>query len=247
VTRKKHRRPDEAGDKREPGRENSVSSPVTLSPWHPVTPSSRHPVIGLIGGIGSGKTLVAEEFKKRGGYLVSGDALGHEALRQPGIREQVVQRWGAQVLASDGEIDRRKLGRIVFADAAERRALEALVFPHIERRFREEIARSAADPQVAFVILDAAVLLEAGWNKMCTHIVFVHAPREIRLERLYRQRGWTENELSARESAQMPLNEKKQKADIVIDNSGSPEEVASEVDALVRKFVQAARLVERTH
>src|SRR5262245_2345367 len=85
------------------------------------------PVIGLIGGIGSGKSRVAAEFACRGGRVISGDELGHEALRQPGIKEQVVRRWGPEVLNEKDDVDRRKLGAIVFADAAQRKALEALV------------------------------------------------------------------------------------------------------------------------
>src|SRR5206468_7545442 len=88
-------------------------------------------VLGLIGGIGSGKSTVAAEFAKCGGYVIAGDQLGHEALRQPSIKKQVLARWGPEI-ETDGEIDRRKLGRIVFADPKQRRELEALVHPWIK-------------------------------------------------------------------------------------------------------------------
>src|SRR5262245_3042424 len=101
---------------------------------------SRKPVVGLIGGMGSGKSRVADLFAARGARVISGDALGHEALRQPAIRSRVVERWGPGVLDERGAIDRRNLGRLVFADAGQRRELEALVFPWIERRLQEEIA-----------------------------------------------------------------------------------------------------------
>src|SRR5262245_36949267 len=125
---------------------------------------SRKPILGLLGAMGSGKSTVAAALIRRGGRLISGDALGHEGLRQPDIREQLVRRWGRDVLDAHGEVDRRKVAGLVFADPAERRALEAMVFPWIERRFREEIAVAEVDPQVAFVVLDAAIMLEAGWN-----------------------------------------------------------------------------------
>src|SRR5438105_3251594 len=94
------------------------------------------PVLGLIGGIGSGKSVVAEELARRGARIVSGDRLGHEALRQPDIRERIVERWGRGVLDAAGEIDRRKVGAIVFGEERERKALENIVFPYIEAGIR---------------------------------------------------------------------------------------------------------------
>jgi dephospho-CoA kinase len=190
------------------------------------------PVIGLIGGIGSGKSQVADALRQHGGHVVSGDALGHEALRQPAIKERVVERWGASILGEDGEVNRRAVGQIVFADADERKELEALVFPYIRRRFQEEIARA----ENAFVVLDAAVLLEAGWNDLCTHIVFVDVPRHLRLDRLRRQRGWSEQEVTARENAQWPLEQKRARADFVFDNSVPLENLPAEVESLTCKL-----------
>lgn len=186
--------------------------------------------------MGSGKSLVAEEFARRGGRVVNGDQLGHEGLRQPGIRDQLVARWGEQILTDRGEIDRRQVARIVFADAAERKALEAAVHPYIGRRFNEEVAAAAADPAVKFVVLDAAVMLEAGWDKVCDRLVFVDAPRELRVRRLAEQRGWTPDDVAARESAQMPLDEKRRRADFVIDNSGTRAELVRQVEDLLRQW-----------
>jgi len=98
------------------------------------------PVLGLIGGIGSGKSSVAAEFAKCGACVIAADQLGHEALRQPSIKEKVLARWGRET-ETDGEIDRRKLGQIVFADPKQRRELEALVHPWIKRRIEEELHR----------------------------------------------------------------------------------------------------------
>jgi dephospho-CoA kinase len=196
---------------------------------------NRKPVLGLIGGIGSGKSCVAAELVRHGAYLISGDQLGHEALRQPGIRQQVVRRWGEELLNTQGEIDRRKLGAIVFGDPAQLRYLETLSFPWIERRMDEEIAAAQADPKVALVVVDAAILLEAGWDHRCDRLVFVDAPRAVRLERLRGQRGWTEKEVQARESAQMSLTAKAARADYVVDNSGSSEHLAAQVRDLLRR------------
>jgi len=183
--------------------------------------------------MGSGKSLAAAEFAKYGARIISGDKFGHEALRQPNIKESVVKRWGSEILDSAGEVDRRKLGAIVFADERERKALEALVFPWIERRIAEEIARAKADSSAKLVVLDAAIMLEAGWAGSCDQLVFVDARRELRLQRLAKERGWDAQEVDKREKSQWPLTEKQKRADWTLDNSGSPEKLARQVRDLL--------------
>jgi dephospho-CoA kinase len=200
----------------------------------PADLSNRKPVIGLIGGMGSGKSLVAAELARRGARVISGDRLGHEALKQPDVRARVVERWGPAVLDERGEVDRRKLGAIVFANERERQALEALVFPTIERGICEAIGAARSDPEVKLVVLDAAIMVEAGWDRACDRLVFVDAPHAARLRQLADQRGWSAKEVEARENAQMPLAKKKERADFVLDNSGTPEQLARQVEDLWR-------------
>jgi dephospho-CoA kinase len=196
----------------------------------------RKRVLGLIGGMGSGKSSVGALLERRGGYLISADELGHEALRQPDLIERVVARFGAAILDERGVVDRRKLGRIVFADPAELRALEDLVFPYIERRIREEIRKAETVPGARFVVLDAAIMLEAGWDQACDAIVFVHVPEAVREERLARQRGWTREDVKARQRAQLPVADKISRADYVLDNSGSTEETAQQIEDLISRM-----------
>jgi len=198
------------------------------------------PVIGLIGGIGSGKSTVAQAFARRGARVIVGDALGHEALRQPDVRAKLVARWGHSILDETGEVSRRKVAGIVFAKTPasrdELRALEALVFPWIGRRAGEEIAAAQADGRTRLIVLDAAVMLEAGWDRVCDRIVYVHAPRAIRLRRLAAGRGWSAQEVAEREATQRSLTEKATRADDALDNSGTPEEVQRQVDALLARW-----------
>jgi dephospho-CoA kinase len=190
----------------------------------------RKTIIGLIGGLGSGKSRVAAELEKHGARVINADALGHEALRQPAIREQLAKRWGKEVLDDRSEISRGKVARIVFADAVERQFLERLVHPYIGRRLREEIDAA----QAPLVVLDAAIMLETGWNDVCDRLVYVHAPRDVRLRRLAEQRGWSEKEVAAREQAQLTLSDKAGRADGAVDNSGTPEHLARRVADLLR-------------
>ncbi len=195
------------------------------------------PVIGLIGGIGSGKSRLAAELARHGGIVISGDKLGHEALQDPDIKAAVVKRWGSSILDREGNIDRRRLGKIVFADPSERQALESLAFPYIERRIVEGIDKARRERTAGFIIVDAAVMLEAGWNKHCDRLVYVKAPRAMRLGRLADQRGLGEQDVEAREKAQWPEAEKEKRADFVIDNSGAAEDLARQVDDLFEKWL----------
>jgi dephospho-CoA kinase len=194
------------------------------------------PVIGIIGGIGSGKSLVAGELVKRGGYLIAGDALGHEALRQADIKDKVLCRFGRDLVDETGEIQRRRLGRKVFADARERRALEDLVFPWIGRRMAEEITKARLDPTTRLIVVDAAVMMEAGWDKNCDRVIFVDAPRDMRLQRLQENRGWSAQEVLDRERSQLPVSDKRRRADAVIDNSQTPARAAEQVEMLLSQW-----------
>lgn len=190
------------------------------------------PIIGIVGGIGSGKSLVANAMQVHGGSLINADQMGHEALEQPDIRAKLIERWGDAIVAGDS-IDRKKLGRIVFADVRELRALEAIVFPFIEKRILDEIALARTKPGVKCIILDAAIMIETGWHRHCDKIVFVEAPREMRLDRLKRYRGWSAEELERREKVQLPLEEKQRHAQAVIHNDGDPDKVVRQVKDLL--------------
>jgi dephospho-CoA kinase len=193
-------------------------------------------ILGLLGGIGSGKSAVATELARHGGLVINADQFGHEALRQPELQRQVIAHFGQNIVDAAGAIDRKKLGAKVFADGKQLRALEAIVFPYIGQRIREEIDRSRRRAVVRFIVLDAAVMLEAGWNDVCDKLIFVDAPRSLRLERVRQQRGWSEADLQAREALQLPLEEKRRRADAVIRNDGASPASGAQVESLLRQW-----------
>ncbi len=187
---------------------------------------SKH-VLGIVGGIGAGKSMVAAELARIGGSVIPADTFGHEALREPEILAKAKARWGNAILNPDGSVARRPLGKIVFADKQELDYLESLVFPFIERKIVEAIQKGQADAEVDFLVLDAAILLETGWQKHCDKVLYVDVPRSVRLERLRASRGWDDAELTRREGNQLPVEEKKRRSDAVVDNQGSPEQLNS--------------------
>jgi dephospho-CoA kinase len=129
----------------------------------------------------------------------------------------------------------------VFAQPDERQTLEKLVFPFIESGIVQEIAAGEYDPAAKFIILDAAIMLEAGWSKYVDKLVYVDAPRPTRVERLTNARGWVAGDVEARERAQWSIAEKKSRADAVIDNSGTPEELGQQVERLLAQWKLIAR------
>ncbi|MCX7666501.1 MAG: dephospho-CoA kinase [Gemmataceae bacterium] len=199
--------------------------------------NSPKPIIGVVGGIGAGKSTIAQYLVEFGGKVVAGDPLGHEALEQPEILAEIAKHWGQRgVLTSEGKVDRKALGRIVFPSPVERARLEHIVHPYIEKRIHEEVLKAAYDPATKFVVLDAAIMLEAGWNNVCDKLIYVHADREVRLDRVKKARGWTEADLINREAVQMPPELKQQQADATILNNGPQDQVPAQVEALLKDW-----------
>lgn len=189
-------------------------------------------IIGLLGGVASGKSEVGRRLSQLGAGLLNADQVGHEVLRLPRVEVEVRKRWGNDVFAADGRIDRARLARIVFASTpeapTERAFLEEITHPEIARSLREQIEQFAATG-VKWVVLDAALLLEADWKRWCDKLVYVDCSREMRLKRAL-ARGWSQEEFAAREAAQESLEQKRKLADATIDNSGSLERTQAQIE-----------------
>jgi dephospho-CoA kinase len=188
-------------------------------------------LIGLVGGIASGKSTVAECFRALGAAVLDADQAGHEVLRDPAVISAIKQRWGEKILDAEGQVSRGAVARVVFAPGGEREKefLEQLTHPRIQMRIQQRIQQlqssGTAPPPV--VVLDAALLFEAGWNRICDKIVFVDTADERRRE-WAAARGWTAEQLAERERAQLPVELKRSRADIVIHNAGSRDELQIE-------------------
>ncbi|MBI2900015.1 MAG: dephospho-CoA kinase [Planctomycetes bacterium] len=188
-------------------------------------------VIGLIGGIGSGKSTVAGCFERLGAEVVDADRVAHGLLDRPALRRNLVEEWGRGIL-SDGRVDRAALAARAFRSAASVRKLNAIVHPRVHR----EIAGRIAACRRPVLVLDAPLLLEAEADALCDLVIFVDAPRGVRARRI-RARGWGPEELRRRERLQWSDSRKRARADYVIDNRGSRATAARQVRALIRGLV----------
>ena len=196
-------------------------------------------VIGIVGGIASGKSLVSRRLCEMGAEVLDADRIGHEVLREAEVKEAIRARWGESVFDARGEVDRSRVAAIVFADPPagprELTYLEQLTHPRIERHLRKTLDRVARRNAGSILVLDAALLLEAGWNEFCDKTLFVDAPRSVRLARA-QQRGWSETEFEAREAVQASVDWKRAQADIVIDNSSTPEHTYKQLEHIWRSL-----------
>ena len=188
-------------------------------------------LVGLTGGIGSGKSTVARLLEKRGAVVFDADLLAREAV-EPGTpgHASVIERFGADVLAPGGELDREALASIVFADPSARRDLEEIVHPEVRRLFAEGSEAYRDTDRV--VVFSAPLLVETGMHTAFEILVVVSATVATQIERLMRQRGMSESSIRARIVAQAPLEDKAAVADFLVDNEGMLDELESQVDRL---------------
>jgi dephospho-CoA kinase len=183
-------------------------------------------LIGLTGNIATGKTTVCRFLRELGAHIIDADALVHRLLAagQP-VYRQVVAEFGIGILRPDGQIDRARLGRIVFADAAALLRLEAIVHPAVDALVQQEVAVATA----SVVVVDAVKLIESGLSRRCAAVWVVTAPEEQQFLRLTSKRGMPPDDALQRIRAQSPQSDKVRHADVVIDNSGSEADTQAQV------------------
>ncbi|HEY3308732.1 MAG TPA: dephospho-CoA kinase [Desulfuromonadaceae bacterium] len=181
-------------------------------------------VIGLTGGIATGKSTVARFFEEQGAVVIDADQLSREAV-SPGSRalEAIVDIFGGEMLLPDGNLDRKRLGRVVFADPEKRRQLEQIVHPEVKRLAEEKIAVEAAKGH-GLVFYMAPLLIESGTTDRVDEVWVVTVRPEVQRQRLMARDGISQDEVECMIASQMPIAEKERYGRIVIDNSGSPEQ-----------------------
>lgn len=198
-------------------------------------------IVGLTGGIASGKSTVSRLLRERGAPIVDADQIVHQ-LQAPGspLLAEIAGAFGPTVIRPDGSLDRPRLGSIVFADPAKRHQLEAIVHPPVRAQIWAEAERHERAGAPA-VILDIPLLIEGGWQERLDRVWLVWVDATTQVERLMARDGLPREGALARIGAQMPLDQKRAFADLVIDNTGPLTETEAQVDQAWRSLLASAR------
>ncbi|HOA40547.1 MAG TPA: dephospho-CoA kinase [Halanaerobiales bacterium] len=185
-------------------------------------------IIGLTGGIASGKSTVSAYLAELGAIIIDADKIAHEIMEKgkPAYRK-IIEAFGREILAANGEIDRSRLGKIVFNDREKKRLLEEITHPQIIKEMREKIEENRGQNKI--IVLDVPLLFEAGLEKMVDESWLVYVDRETQLERLMARDGLSYQEANKRIKSQLSLEKKRELADFIIDNRGNLEELKREV------------------
>jgi len=202
-------------------------------------------VIGLTGGLGTGKTTVAEMLREKGAVVINADQLGHQVYEpgRPAYRE-IIEAFGPQVVGEDGAIDRRRLAQVVFADPQALARLNRITHPRIREAIRERLAQLARDG-AQVVVLEAALLLEAGWDDLVDEVWVTMAPPEVAAQRAAARSGLPLEEAMARIRAQMDNEERARRAQVVIDTGRPLEETRRQVEEEWQKLMARLAAKER--
>ena len=198
-------------------------------------------LIGLTGNIASGKSTVARLLSERGATIIDADVLARRVV-EPGMPafDEIVRRWGRQVVAPDGSLDRDVLRRLVFSQHEKLEELNEIVHPEVAA-YRDRLVEEARQRGDRLVVQDIPLLFERGIVEQFDRIVLVDAPRPVRLERLMRERGLTETESMDMITAQMPAELKRARADHIIENTGTVRELEERVSELWQALEREAR------
>lgn len=211
---------------------------MTAHPPFPNRPWT--PVIGIAGGVGSGKSTVARVLGDLGCVVLDSDIAAKAALDRPQVLATIRAWWGDAVIGADGRADRRRIADVVFADPGQRTRLEGLIHPLLKHDRAAAITRARHDGRPG-VVVDAPLLFEAGVNAECDEVIFVECPREVRLARVARSRGWDAAELARREAAQWPLEMKRAQCGHVVENAADDPAAQARLRAQVAAAFEAIR------
>lgn len=197
-------------------------------------------VIGLTGGIGTGKSTVSQILREKGYKVIDLDVISHEVIRFPQVVEKIVENFGKEVLENNNSgnyaISREKLGKIIFKNKEKRLVLNAIMHPEILRAMREKIAKYKNKKENKIIFVEIQLLFEVQWEKEFDYILLVSASENAQVERVLRRDNRTREEALNIINSQIPLEEKKKKSDFIIKNNGNIQDLEKKVDEFLKKI-----------
>ncbi|GIK52083.1 MAG: Dephospho-CoA kinase [Planctomycetes bacterium] len=205
-------------------------------------PGTRPVVFALVGGVASGKSAVSKAFEKLGARVIDADAAGHEVLKEPEVKKELVDAFGDDVIDKNGEVSRKRLGSLAFEGPTRVLRLNTITHPRIRAFTARQIAEALADTRLKAVVLDISLLLESkNYEGKYDVLIFVDCAEATREERAMFTRGWVRGEVARRQKHQLPLEQKRALAHEVVDNNGTLEDVERQVQAIWKKYVEPRR------
>ena len=203
-----------------------------------VSDDGKKPIIGILGGIGSGKSTVAREFAKLGCAVIDADKIAHTLLAEPEVTKEVLGLFGRGICDPEGRVDRGKLAAIVFADGEKLSLLNRIIHPRLLERAEELIRQYSEQSEIKAIVLDMPLLTEVGWDKKCGRLIFVECDPQLRAERAEKSGKIDENQLRIRENFQISLDRKVNRTDNTIDNNSDFSELVRQVADIFSNIVR---------
>jgi dephospho-CoA kinase len=199
--------------------------------------ADKKPVIGIIGGMCSGKSTVATEFAKLGCAVIDADEIAHEALKKQDVQKKVVRLFGKEILDAKGWVSRSALAYKVFGDPGKLEKLTGMLHPIVLSRVEELIGRYNEQGWVRAIVLDIPLLVEVGWKKRCDRIIFIDCKAPLRLERAKKTGLFEADQLKIRENLQISLDKKKRIADNIVDNNSDLSGLSKQITCIFSSIV----------
>jgi len=201
---------------------------------------NKKPIIGILGAIASGKSMVAKELENRGCAVIDADVIAKEFLQTDDIKRQIREKFGNEVFDAAGQIDRKKLAEKVFNCYEAVKLANSIIHPPVLKKTEELIEQYQKDANVKAIVLDVPLLLEAGWEKRCNKLIFVRCDERLRLQRIAKKGVFDENQLKKRENFQISLDKKEKISHYMLDNNDGLSELTKQIGEIFPALISIA-------
>jgi len=198
---------------------------------------SKKPVIGILGGICSGKSTAARELGKLGCAVIDADEIAHKLLDDKTIRTKIVHLFGKEILGAEGKINRASLANVAFTDSVKLSKLTVILHPKVLAQVEELINQFNGQPEIKAIVLDMPLLLEVGWEKRCDYLIFIDCAPQKRLERAKKTGFFDADTLKIRENLQISLDKKKRIADNIVDSNSDLSGLSKQIACIFSSFM----------